>query len=122
MLFVRPFRCDQCDLRFFRLSFSANRGISAYNDRATTGWRTLKSIVLLPERMLQRPFYKHIAPALLVGLGLRLFFIWRFPFASGDTSFYEELARNWLDHGIYGLTSNGTCIHRTCVLPGSRDS
>jgi hypothetical protein len=24
MLFVRPFRCDQCDLRFFRLSFSAN--------------------------------------------------------------------------------------------------
>jgi len=61
----------------------------------------------LLEMMLQRPFYKHIAPALLVGLGLRLFFIWRFPFASGDTSFYEELARNWLDHGIYGLTSNG---------------
>jgi hypothetical protein len=74
--------------------------------------------VLLPEMMLQRPFYKHIAPALLVGLGLRLFFIWRFPFASGDTSFYEELARNWLDHGVYGLTSNGHLNPSDMRAPG----
>jgi len=28
MLFVRPFRCEQCDHRFFRWSFSANPGAS----------------------------------------------------------------------------------------------
>jgi hypothetical protein len=24
MMFVRPFRCERCDLRFFRWSFTAN--------------------------------------------------------------------------------------------------
>jgi hypothetical protein len=28
LMFVRPFRCEQCDHRFFRLSFSANPGVS----------------------------------------------------------------------------------------------
>jgi hypothetical protein len=59
------------------------------------------------ETRLPRPAYKHVAPALVVGLGLRLFFIWRFPFASDDTFFYEELARNWLYHGTYGFFANG---------------
>jgi DNA-directed RNA polymerase subunit RPC12/RpoP len=27
LMFVRPFRCEQCDHRFFRLSFSANPGV-----------------------------------------------------------------------------------------------
>jgi hypothetical protein len=66
----------------------------------------------------QRSFYKHIAPALLVGLGLRLFFIWRFPFTSGDTPFYEELARNWLYHGVYGLFSNGHLSPSDLRAPG----
>lgn len=44
--------------------------------------------------MLPKPLSKHLLPALLVGLGLRLFFILQFPFASGDTPYYEELARN----------------------------
>ncbi len=43
--------------------------------------------------------YPHLAAALLCGLALRLYFIAHFPFYSGDTKFYEELARNWLDHG-----------------------
>ncbi len=34
---------------------------------------------------------------------LRLFFVWRFPVEAGDTRIYEELARNWLEYGVYGL-------------------
>jgi hypothetical protein len=68
--------------------------------------------------MLPKPFYKHLFPALLVGLGLRLLFIWRFPFASGDTPYYEELARNWLYHGIYGFFSNGQLSPSAVRMPG----
>lgn len=68
--------------------------------------------------MLRKPFYKHLFPALLAGLSLRLFFIWRFPFASGDTPWYEELARNWLNYGVYGLFSNGHLYPTDLRMPG----
>ncbi len=48
------------------------------------------------------------ALALSAGLALRLYFIHRFPTnAAGDSEIYLELARNWLDRGVYGLTING---------------
>jgi hypothetical protein len=68
--------------------------------------------------MLPKPSYKHLFPALIVGLGLRLFFAWRFPFASGDTPYYEELARNWLYHGVYGFFSNGHLSPSGVRMPG----
>ncbi|HKV61396.1 MAG TPA: hypothetical protein VJO16_05750 [Candidatus Acidoferrum sp.] len=68
--------------------------------------------------MFPKAFYKHLAPALLAGLGLRLFFIWRFPFYSGDTAYYEELARNWLYHGVYGLYSHGQLLPSDTRVPG----
>ena len=68
--------------------------------------------------MTRKPFYKHLFPALLAGLSLRLFFIWRFPFASADTPWYEELARNWLKHGVYGLFSNGHLYPTDVRMPG----
>src|SRR5437764_4577902 len=34
-------------------------------------------------------------------------FIWRFPFYSGDTAHYEELARNWLYHAVDGFYAHG---------------
>jgi hypothetical protein len=68
--------------------------------------------------MFPKVFYKHLAPALLAGLALRLFFIWRFPFYSGDTAYYEELARNWLYHGIYGFYSHGQLLPSDARGPG----
>ncbi len=62
--------------------------------------------------------YKHLAAALLVGLALRLFFILHFSPYSGDTKFYEELARNWLDHGVYGLFVRGQLIPVDMRMPG----
>src|SRR5947208_15723494 len=68
--------------------------------------------------MFPKPFYKHLLPALLSGLGLRLFFIWRFPFYSGDTAYYEGLARNWLYHGVYSFYSHGPLLASGARVPG----
>ena len=69
--------------------------------------------------MSARPFfYTQLGAALAAGLALRLFFIWHFPFYSGDTKFYEELARNWLDHGVYGLYVRGTLTAVDMRVPG----
>ncbi|GAC1679523.1 MAG: hypothetical protein PVS2B2_17320 [Candidatus Acidiferrum sp.] len=68
--------------------------------------------------MLPKPFFKHLIPALSIGLGLRLFLVWRFPFASGDTPYYEELARNWLYHGVYGFFVSGHLDPSGVRMPG----
>lgn len=65
------------------------------------------------------PFsYLHLVAALLCGLALRLYFIAHFPFYSGDTKFYEELSRNWLDHGVYSLFVNGQLMSVDQRMPG----
>jgi hypothetical protein len=68
--------------------------------------------------MFPKAFYKQLLPALFAGLALRLYFIWRFPFYSGDTAYYEELARNWLYHGIYGFYSHGQLLPTDARVPG----
>ena len=40
--------------------------------------------------------------ALAAGVVLRLWFIHYFPQIQGDTLLYADIARNWLNHGIYG--------------------
>ncbi len=60
----------------------------------------------------------HLAAAMLLGLGLRLFFIIHFPFHAGDTKFYDELARNWLDDGVYGLFVHGQLVSVDMRMPG----
>jgi hypothetical protein len=68
--------------------------------------------------MLIKTFAKHLAFALSAGLALRLFFILHFPFYSGDTAYYEELARNWLYHGVYGFYSHGQLVPSDARGPG----
>ena len=51
--------------------------------------------------------------AVLAAFAVRLYFIWKFPFFdAGDTPIYQELAHNWLVHGVYGLKLFG---HVTAV-------
>jgi 4-amino-4-deoxy-L-arabinose transferase-like glycosyltransferase len=64
------------------------------------------------------PLHQQIIPALLAGLALRLFFIWRFPSIAGDTAAYEELARNWIDHGVYGIRLQGILTPVDLRAPG----
>jgi 4-amino-4-deoxy-L-arabinose transferase-like glycosyltransferase len=51
-------------------------------------------------------------------LALRLFFVFVFPRVAGDTFVYGDIARNWLTHGIYGIT-DGNVVRPTLIrLPG----
>src|SRR5438067_13887781 len=53
-----------------------------------------------------------------IAIGLRLFFIFRYPSISGDSLIYGDIAKNWLRHGIYGFTTV-TGVQPTYIrLPG----
>lgn len=54
----------------------------------------------------------------MAGLALRLFFVFRHPHLAGDTWVYGDIAKNWLDHGIFGLTDNGAVRPTLIRLPG----
>jgi hypothetical protein len=56
--------------------------------------------------------------ATIAGLALRLFFVFRFPHIAGDTLVYGDIAKNWLNHGIFGLTDNGLVRPTLIRLPG----
>ncbi len=40
----------------------------------------------------------------LAALALRLLFYFRFPHIAGDSLIYGDIAKNWMDQGIFGLT------------------
>jgi hypothetical protein len=53
------------------------------------------------------------------GLLLRLYFVWKFPFdGAGDSPIYEQLARNWLYHGVLGLWLDGRLVPVNIRVPG----
>jgi hypothetical protein len=59
-----------------------------------------------------------ITAAIAAGLALRLFFVLRFPAGTSDGPIYEALARNWREHGIYGLVLNGRLVPVDIRVPG----
>jgi len=59
-----------------------------------------------------------VAALLAAGLALRVFFIAHGVSQDDDTDIYQELARNWFHHGVYGF-SGGNGIDPTLIrLPG----
>jgi Dolichyl-phosphate-mannose-protein mannosyltransferase len=54
----------------------------------------------------------------IAGLALRFFFVFRYPHVAGDTWVYGDIAKNWLDHGVVGLTDNGAVRPTLIRLPG----
>jgi hypothetical protein len=59
-----------------------------------------------------------LALALAAGAALRLWFIHAYPEVQGDPLIYGDIAKNWMLHGIYGLSS-GSQINPTLIrLPG----
>ncbi|PYV74546.1 MAG: hypothetical protein DMG97_08385 [Acidobacteria bacterium] len=54
----------------------------------------------------------------LAALGLRLVFLLRFPAVVTDSFIYGEIAKNWLQHGIYGLGGPGEISPTYIRLPG----
>src|SRR6266581_5344852 len=54
----------------------------------------------------------------VAALGLRLFFILRFPGVVTDSFVYGDIAKNWLQHGIYGLSGPDEISPTYIRLPG----
>ncbi len=67
---------------------------------------------------LLRKFRGYFLIFFLAGLCLRLFFFLRFSHVMGDSLIYGDIAKNWLDHGVFGLT-HADGVHPTWIrLPG----
>ncbi len=60
----------------------------------------------------------HPLIALALGLWLRLFFLLKYPASSGDLPLYNEIATNWLKHGVYGLSLNDVLTPVDVRMPG----
>jgi 4-amino-4-deoxy-L-arabinose transferase-like glycosyltransferase len=69
-------------------------------------------------RELLRKHLRLFLIATLAGVALRLLFIFRFPGVSTDSFVYGDIAKNWLQHGIYGLSGVNDISPTYIRLPG----
>ena len=69
-------------------------------------------------RQLVRQHLRFFLLATLAGAALRLFFIFRFPGVTTDSFVYGDIAKNWLQHGIYGLSGPDEISATYIRLPG----
>ncbi|MFZ1008239.1 MAG: glycosyltransferase family 39 protein [Candidatus Sulfotelmatobacter sp.] len=51
-------------------------------------------------------------------MALRLLFVLRFPAIVDDSRLYADIATNWLQHGVYGITDSGRIMPTLSRLPG----
>src|SRR4051812_45435684 len=51
-------------------------------------------------------------------LALRLMLVWLAPGVVDDSRLYADIAKNWLQHGIYGITNSGQIAPTLSRLPG----
>jgi 4-amino-4-deoxy-L-arabinose transferase-like glycosyltransferase len=56
--------------------------------------------------------------AILGGLALRLIFLLHFPGIVDDSRLYADIAMNWLQYGVYGITNSGQVMPTLSRLPG----
>jgi 4-amino-4-deoxy-L-arabinose transferase-like glycosyltransferase len=54
----------------------------------------------------------------LAALALRLLFVFRFPAVVDDSRLYADIATNWLQHGVYGITDSSRIMPTFSRLPG----
>src|SRR3984893_9613528 len=73
---------------------------------------------ILSVRQLVRQHLRFFLIATLAGLGLRLLFIFRFPGITTDSFIYGDIAKNWLQHGTYGLSGPDEISPTYIRLPG----
>ena len=69
-------------------------------------------------RELIRKNAKFFVGLTLLGLAARLFLVFRAPGVVDDSRLYADIARNWLQHGVYGITNSGAIVPTLSRLPG----
>jgi hypothetical protein len=62
--------------------------------------------------------FSHPWLPLVIGLLLRLFFLFRLPSPAGDAPLYEALASNWLRHHVYGIPVDDVVRPVDIRMPG----
>ncbi len=69
-------------------------------------------------RQLVRQHFRFFAWSALGGLALRLLFLFRFPAITADSYIYGDIAKNWLRHGIFGISTAAGVVPTYIRLPG----
>jgi 4-amino-4-deoxy-L-arabinose transferase-like glycosyltransferase len=69
-------------------------------------------------RELLRKYSRFFLIATIAAVALRLLFIFRFPGVTSDSFVYGDIAKNWLQHGIYGLSGVNEVSPTYIRLPG----
>lgn len=69
-------------------------------------------------RQLVRQHFRFFLIATSAAIGLRLLFLFRFPAITNDSFVYGDIAKNWLQHGIYGLSGIDEISPTYIRLPG----
>lgn len=69
-------------------------------------------------RELIRKNARFLVGASLLGLALRFFLVFCAPGVVDDSRLYADIAKNWLQHGIYGITNSGVIMPTFSRLPG----
>jgi 4-amino-4-deoxy-L-arabinose transferase-like glycosyltransferase len=69
-------------------------------------------------RELLRQHLRFFLIATVAGVALRLLFILHFPGVTTDSFVYGDIAKNWLQHGIYGLSGVNDVSPTYIRLPG----
>ena len=69
-------------------------------------------------REILRKHSRFFLAATLAAIVLRLLFAFRFPAITSDSLVYGDIAKNWLQHGIYGLGGGAEITPTTIRLPG----
>lgn len=69
-------------------------------------------------RELRRQHFRFFLIATLAGVALRFLFILRFPGVTTDSLVYGDIAKNWLQHGIYGLSGVNEISPTYIRMPG----
>ena len=71
-----------------------------------------------PVRELVRQHPQFWLVVTLAGLALRLLFVLRYPSITDDSQIYANIAKNWLQHGVYGISVHGNVVPTLTRLPG----
>jgi 4-amino-4-deoxy-L-arabinose transferase-like glycosyltransferase len=67
---------------------------------------------------LLRKDVRFFAAGTLAALAIRLVFVLHFPAVVDDSRLYADIAMNWLQYGVYGITNSGHVMPTLSRLPG----
>ena len=108
----------RCVRELLRPGFKAKPGSDGpgFNGPGFIGSRSQGSRFKDPD--FQKRQVRFFAVASLIAIALRVWLVFRFPAIVDDSRLYADIAKNWLHHGVYGITNSGVIMPTLSRLPG----